>query len=248
MNGGSTRGQAYGVKFDVLIKLIAVKAANSKKGSLLNFVVKAMEKQDPNAGKFSESWVSMWAAAEISFKQLETDMKQLAIEIDRTKSELENNVPKLLVDNPKMGKPLEKRLKDFLSVAGPRMTELKIKLSQTDEAIRNTMAKYGEGKSGSEPEGDALKDFFVQMCTFARAYKVAHDENLKQKLDEEKKAKKDGASTTTTPLKVSIPTAAEEKADERPKENIFGNFNAAKAASPNDMIAEFKKRMQQKKQ
>ena len=247
MNGGSTRGQAYGVKFDVLIKLIAVKASNSKKGSLLNFVVKTMEKQDPNAGKFAESWVSMWAAAEISFKQLETDMKQLSIEIDRTKAELETNVPKLLIDNPNMGKPLEKRLKDFLSVAGPRMTELKIKLSQTDEAIRSTMAKYGEGKSGGEPEGDALKDFFVQMCTFARAYKTAYEENLKQKLDEEKKAKKDGLSAPV-PLKVSIPTAVEEKADERPKENIFGNFNAAKSASPNDMIAEFKKRMQQKKQ
>lgn len=243
MNGGSTRGQAYGVKFDVLIKISAVKASNSKMGSLLNFVARTVEKHSPDACKYMDSWESMWAAAEVPYKQLEADMKTLSLEIDRTKNELNNNVPKLMAENPEMGGPLEKRLKEFLAVAGPRMDDLKIKLSQTGDAVRDVMAKYGEGKS--EDGGDPFKDFFNQMVTFSRAFKNAVDLNIKERLEAEKKAAKTAGGNTAAPAKTNNDTegAATTK---KQSDNIFGNFHANKGASQGDLIAEFKKRTQKK--
>ena len=239
MNGGSARGQAYGVKLDVLMKLLNVKASNSKMGNLLSFVAKSVHETDPDGAQFYESWASMWAAAEIPYKQLEVDLKQLNMEIERTKMELNNQVPKM---PPEMGKPLEKRLKDFLAVADPRLQEIKMKQSQTEEAVRAAMSKYGEGKN---TEGDVFKEFFVQMTTFTRAFKTAVDANIKEKLDAEKKAKaaSGGGGSSSAAAKDNAPVAAANK----PKENIFGNFNANKGGSQADIMAEFKARMAKKK-
>lgn len=246
MNGGSARGQAYGVKLDVMIKLLAVKASTSKMGSLMDFVAKTIEKTDPIAAKYYEPWVSLWAAAEIPFKQLEIDIKQLSTEINRVKIELETIVPKQIEENPDYGKPLEKRLKDFLTTALPRMQDIDIKLSQTDDAVKNAMIKYGETKSS---EGDPYKDFFTQITSFTKAFKAAIEESAKQKLEEEKKGKKLGTNTSPIPNKTESNNtiSTDTNIPEKPKENIFGNFQAAKGGNQADMMAEMRKRMQQKK-
>lgn len=240
MNGGSARGQAYGVKLDVLMKMINVKASNAKMGNLLSFVAKSVHQSDPNGAQFYESWVSMWAAAEVPYKQLEVDLKLLNTEIDRCKMELNNQVPKMPAE---MGKPLEKRLKDFLAVADPRLQEIKIKQSQTEDAVRAAMTKYGEGGNS---EGDVFRDFFTQMTTFTRAFKNAVDANIKEQLEEAKRTKAaSGGGDAASPTK-AVDTSSLSMS-EKPKENIFGNFNANKGGSQADIMAEFKARMAKKK-
>ena len=144
-----------------------------------------------------------------------------------------------------MGKPLEQRLQTFLAIAGPRMDDLKIKLSQTGDAVREVMSKYGEGKS--EDGADIFKDFFSQMVTFSRAFKNAVDLNIKERIDAEKKAAR-AAGGTTGSVSSTRPSVTTNGEGSKPKQsdNIFGNFHANKGASQGDLIAEFKKRTQKK--
>lgn len=145
-----------------------------------------------------------------------------------------------------MAPPLQRRANEFLETAEPRLAEVQKKLADAQRMIKDIMAKYGEvAKSGDE---DAGKAFFSMMTSFAKAFKQAMDENAKLKQDEEKKAAKKEAADSK---KETAAAAAAQKsgggaaagAAAKPTDNIFGSFQSAQAASRNDIIAEFQKRL-----
>ena len=77
MNGGTTRGAAYGIKLDILAKLenikpIQVQATGlnlpvnfAQRGTLLHFVVEIMMSQHEEKCVFFELWAAVWEAARV---------------------------------------------------------------------------------------------------------------------------------------------------------------------------------------
>jgi hypothetical protein len=65
MNGSTARGQAAGIKLDVLLKLENVKCSEGK-GTLLHFIVQSMQKLYPDEKPFFEDWDMVWTAVKVT--------------------------------------------------------------------------------------------------------------------------------------------------------------------------------------
>jgi hypothetical protein len=57
------------VTLDIFEKFMFLKASGANE-SLMHFVARQAERQNPRLLDLSENWVATWAAADISFKQL----------------------------------------------------------------------------------------------------------------------------------------------------------------------------------
>ncbi len=68
LNGGTTRGQAFGCKIDILSKIHNVaKASSVVKGNLLNFIVDEMKVTYPDEPTFYEGWLNMWKSHTVCY-------------------------------------------------------------------------------------------------------------------------------------------------------------------------------------
>lgn len=146
INGDTARGQAYGLKPDVLSKLQLMKANNASNGTLLNFLALEVVRYKPKLKDFTSDWVATWAAADVPFKQLVTDVtaleKQLTVcknEFDRIKEGNENIGLDNQLENVKgrLTEPLHRRLKMFLNFAVPRLQSIKSQTKATETSIES---------------------------------------------------------------------------------------------------------------
>lgn len=160
VNGGTARGQAYGVKLEVLAKLATIKTnpppppapgtpinidslAVSCGNTLLHYISWELEKKQPELLSVGSSWEGVWAAAEVSFKQLEVDIKQLETQVERLRTELNNGVSKVLEEKGEsVAGPLRTRINKFLSAADPRMAAIKRLQGEVTTNITTAMARY----------------------------------------------------------------------------------------------------------
>lgn len=242
LNGGTPRGQAYGVKLEVLLKLANVKGNDGQ--SLLHFIAEEASLKSPEILAITSNWSAVWAAAEVSQHQIELDMKALEIQIDKTKRELREGVPKLVGEKGEfMSQPLKLRLTDFLSRAEPRLSSIKTQMIDADHAVKALMSRYGEGGKGDE---DATKAFFETISGFGRSFQQAVDENTAKKLEAEKKAKRAAEALKKKALN-NADAGGAERSDGEPtqnnSENIFGNFHKQQNATPEALMEEFKRKM-----
>jgi hypothetical protein len=91
INGGGTRGQAYGVKLDLLGKLAITKLNQNTKGAtenhiggtLMHLLAWFIEKETPELLGIAEGWDAVMLTAERSFRQLQTDVGQLTAQINK---------------------------------------------------------------------------------------------------------------------------------------------------------------------
>jgi hypothetical protein len=62
----------------------------------MHFISHEVEKKLPAALSFSDNWTAIWAAAEMSVKQLIGDIKQLESQINLMKTELKTGIPLII--------------------------------------------------------------------------------------------------------------------------------------------------------
>lgn len=246
MNGGTSRGCAYGVKLDTLLKLSTLKGnGKESNGTLLSFLVATIEVYYPELLSLTGDWVSIWAAADVSLSQIDQDIKQLEGQISRAKFEYTKGISMITEKHGEIiAVPLQLRLADFLSYAEPKISELKQKLDMVDKLCKATMARYCEHYKAEE---DATKQFFGLLCSFGKSYQSAVDELSKRKQEIER-AKKRATDLDKRKLEIMQKRASQMGAstDDVPvfTENIFSEFHAREQANPADLMAEFKKKMQ----
>ena len=265
LNGGTSRGCAYGVKLDTLLKLSTLKG-NGKESSdtLLSFLVSTIEVYYPELLSLTGEWVSIWAAADVSLSQVDQDIKQLEGQISRAKFEYTQGIAMITEKHGEIiGVPLQLRLADYLSFAEPKLNELKQKLAMVDQLCKQTMARFCEHYKAEE---DATKQFFGLLCSFGKAFQSAVDE-LSKKKQETERAKKRATDldkrklgniyslthSLTHSLTYSLTHSElmQKRASQMNDvdvpvftENIFSEFHAREKANPADLMAEFKKKMQ----
>ncbi len=246
LNGGTSRGCAYGVKLDTLLKLSTLKG-NGKESNdtLLTFLVATIEVYYPELLSLTGEWVSIWAAADVSLSQVDQDIKQLEGQITRAKFEYTKGIAMITEKHGEIiAVPLQLRLADFLSYAEPKLNELKQKLDMVDKLCKTTMARYCEHYKAEE---DATKQFFGLLCSFGKAFQSAVDE-LSKKKQETERAKKRATDLDKRKLELMQKRASQMNDTDVPvfTENIFSEFHAREKANPADLMAEFKKKMQAK--
>lgn len=141
LNGGTSRGQAYGVKLDVLQKVVATKSNLSQGGSILTFVISLLDRHYPDTLHLCDSWISFWAATDISLKQLEVDIKQLTVQIDYLKTELRVGLPIAEEKGKNVSFPLKKRIDTTLFKAEPRLAEISSMHKAAEASVKQLMNK-----------------------------------------------------------------------------------------------------------
>ena len=241
-------------------------------GSLMNYLALIAEQHHPQISKLSESWIAIWASTEISFKQLQTDIGQLEVQINkvnaeftRLKSGKENpGLDGLMEDlEGPLIKPLYNKLQSFLQTAKPQLQELKDNFKTLETDLEKSMNTYGESLKALSEE-DPCKKFFSTIVDFSKAFQTALDDNVAKRQATEKAAKalaeaEQKAQAQTNPgIKLPgfalppIPAKSPLKPvppapPAPPSDNLFGQFHKSQTASPGDLLAEFKSRLNKQK-
>ena len=161
MNGGSNRGQAYGFKLDTLLKLQDTRAGD-RKTTLLMYIVRHVDKTEPDVLKFREDLADVRNAARISLDSVAADLREIKKGLDQ----VDREVPLAPEDKPedkfrtKMAAFLASAQKDFDGVHGS--------IDQVEKAFRDAAVLYGEDRSTSKPE-----EFFGTVTKFMAHFDAA---------------------------------------------------------------------------
>lgn len=241
INGDTARGQAYGVKIDIFAKIVNLKAALPSQGSLMNFVALIAEQQAPETTSLSESWMGIWAAAEINFKQLTTDINQLDAQLNKVDQEY------LKAKEDAASTSLARRLDSILKANKPVLEDMKKSIKSAEQGVEKVMQRYGESLRGANAEEDSCKKFFSTIADFAKSFRAALDENVARRAEIEKAQRALAeADTSGKEDKKSGGSSAASAQGKKPQENLFGRFHDAQKASAGDVLAEFKLKMASK--
>merc|ERR1712046_278766 len=122
VNGGTARGQAYGIKLNFLIKLDEVKS-NVPRRSLIHFVAETVERECPQSLNLREELDAVERNARNSLLDLEKDIKDLRALVNKVENEIEkgsgsSNVPE------EISKPFNDRLKPFVESTRALLADL----------------------------------------------------------------------------------------------------------------------------
>ena len=167
LNGGTARGQAYGLKLDALVKLVNIKKTSSNKETLMHFLVEHYEKIFPDEEMFFESWLSTWKAPKINMKQLEGDLKALEASVQQAKAELKASAD---IADDDIRLPLKNNLIAFIQTSEERLVLLQQNFAETQKGCETVRKFYGDKSSGSGEE-DPNSSFFELMTKFASMIK-----------------------------------------------------------------------------
>lgn len=247
INGGTARGQAYGVKLETLAKFGHLK---SPQGTLMHFLALSVEQRYPDILQWDEQCVALFAAAEISWKQIAGDLHQLQTQYTRLENEfgkIKDSRENLGLDGVKedirgtVTNAYHRRLDGFLFGAKPKLEKVKAQSTAAQNAVKAMMVVYGEDKNKPE-EGDPTQLFFRSIADFARQFRSAVDENKAKKEAAEKEA---AAQKAKSNKQMERQSSVDSKKD---SENLFGQFHSAQGLSPDAVVAEFKMKLMKRQQ
>lgn len=234
----------------------------------MNYLALIAEQYYPEIVKLSESWVAIWVAADVSFKQLQTDANQLETQINKVNAEFTRLKPGK--ENPGLDgqmedlngpviKPLHNKLQSFLQVAKPRLQTLKDNMKVLESDLEKCMNTFGESLKALSEE-DPSKKFFSTIVEFAKSFQTALDDNLAKRQAHEKAARAlaeaEQKLAQTSPMKPAgfqlppIPAKSPLRSAPPPPpktDNLFGQFHKSQTASSTDLLAEFKSKLNKQK-
>jgi hypothetical protein len=259
---------------DILTKFANLKASIPSQGTLMNYLISLIELHAPNLlPAFTELSPAILASAEVSYKQLTTDMIQLEQQFNKMKMEFER-IKITGKENPGLDNALEEftgksvhpfymRLKNFVDKCSPVMNDMKKNQKSMEDSLNQILMLFGESLKGGKASGgeggaaeggesDIVKKFFGMILEFSRSFQTALEENKQRKAAQEKllqqqqhqgDGKDDGAHSPKGGAAASTGTTKEldKKAD------IFGQFHKAQKASNDQLLAEFKNKLNKQK-
>lgn len=118
---------------------------------------------------------------------MESDIKQLETQLQRTRDELKTGIPLIQQERgTEASEPLKQRLTTFLQKAEPRMSNISQHLVEMTSTVKSTMTMFGEGQSGPAEE-DTVTLFFTNLSAFIKAFNQAVLDN-RRLLEEQDKA------------------------------------------------------------
>ncbi|XP_020299697.1 formin-like protein CG32138 isoform X1 [Pseudomyrmex gracilis] len=157
----SKRGPAYGFKLQSLDTLLDTKSTD-KRMCLLHYIVATIRVKFPELINFESELMYIDKAATVSLENITTDVHELEKGMDLVRKEFELR-----------GKEKHNTvLRDFLNNSEEKLRRLKLDARTAGETFRECVEFFGE----SPRQADA-NTFFSLLVRFARAFKVADQEN-----------------------------------------------------------------------
>lgn len=252
------------MQLDVFVKFANLKAIPQpgvpNNESLLDFLVQQIELSDRSLVRsLSSDWVAVWAAADVNYKQLCSEINRLEGQVNKLNQEF--ILIKQAGDNVGLDgmledargptfNPLYNRLNLFLNDAKPRIAHMKVQRVLVEQKVDEEMKAFGESIS-SKPSSDedSCKAFFGCISNFARALLTVSEAKLKLRLAQERELERLQNKANREPANAANANAMKEPENKlKHADNLFGMFHTAQQASADAVLAEFKMKMSQKAQ
>lgn len=153
LNDGTPRGVAFGVKLDVITRLIGIKTCKQAEesllgtseflgSSLLHLVAWEAYNSAPEIISLVDKFQSVIAASNLSYRQVEQDTKQLHDSIQSVRSEIDVSMIRIREEGgDEIAEPLKKRIQAFAVVAEPRMLEIVILKNEVALKLNETLTQ-----------------------------------------------------------------------------------------------------------
>jgi hypothetical protein len=248
LNGGSDRGQAHGFRLDVLAKFSTMKANDRKKGSLMNFLLKQVEKQRKTLLELPSEMANVGAASSTNLNQMLTDFKQLEAGVKKVRMEvdkfatMEKPVGAKDVDDPVTS--FKKKFEPFALKAEEACARFSAGVEAMKKSIVDNMEAYGDKITGDFP-AEKAQMFFGNLAGFLTSFANAKRENELAAEAEAKAAKRAKEASAKKAAKGAAADDGDESKD-KPKD-LFSAFKAASSANTDDVVKEFQMRLAKKR-
>eukprot|EP00794_Sanderia_malayensis_P011194 gene11194-12368_t len=140
MNGGTTRGVAYGYKLSSLVKLAAV-FSGDKEYNLLRFLVEQLFDEDPDAIRCYEQMSALLKPIDVSVKGLSAEIDVMMKDLKKAANNVENATKVIQNQHEKLF--LEKAL-TFIDSYTVKIEQLSAECKQIQEIAVALLRKFGE--------------------------------------------------------------------------------------------------------
>ena len=236
INGGTRRGAAAGIKFDSLLKLSTIKnnATGEAAGTMLNYCVRLVQSQRPDALDFGESLKDVQEASQQTFTQLDSDQRSLVASLESVRAEYEALRAQPVQDMSTT--TFLSVISPFLSKALPACEQLKADINAQKEAVKALMRKFGQPPT---EDGQAL-EVFGTISTFKAQFNDALNQN---KAVEEAKAKREAAEAAKARRQAGKGGAGGGGGPAQPEGNLFSAFAQFGSQSQDDIVAQLREKM-----
>jgi hypothetical protein len=174
LNGGTNRGQAYGIKLDSLLKLENIKYT-SKTGNLLNYIAKEYKKLNVDLPKFYDNWKQMNNMSQVNLKEIKINIKGLLDGLSYCKKELD------FIDKEDESKI--QKLNEIIKEFELNYDNIIKKFEYVIEIINNTLILFGEPIINFNNTNCSCQEFFTILLKFTKTYKTAVEENEEDIID-----------------------------------------------------------------
>eukprot|EP00595_Chromulina_sp_UTEXLB2642_P002687 CAMPEP_0196762732 /NCGR_PEP_ID=MMETSP1095-20130614/2671_1 /TAXON_ID=96789 ORGANISM="Chromulina nebulosa, Strain UTEXLB2642" /NCGR_SAMPLE_ID=MMETSP1095 /ASSEMBLY_ACC=CAM_ASM_000446 /LENGTH=1196 /DNA_ID=CAMNT_0042114415 /DNA_START=419 /DNA_END=4009 /DNA_ORIENTATION=- len=250
LNGGSNRGQAKGVGFDILSKLSTVKGKASAdvltgQISLVEYVAYIAYKKSNNSitaaeklTNYSSNWTAVWATKELLLIDLLREYNKLLEDIAVINRELQQ-----LDKSSEWFNGLSARVTPFLTSTSNRLKDLELIRQTTIDNLFDLAIQFGESNALSiansnismNQKEQSITNFLTILTTFTSNYSNAINKlkERKKQLDrQQSKQKQSQQNVNDDTNRISRPRV-------KLSEDIFANYHNMKLATTEDLISEF---------
>jgi len=180
INDGTPRGGVFGFKINSLTKMTDTKTGDNKM-TLLQFLVKILEKQAPDLLKFQEELPSLEAANKVSLQSLQSDMNLLAKDFSAIEASL-NGVFKDVNDR------FVETMKPFADKANQDVQTMQVNFKLMEDKYKDVCNYFGEEAKTTQPE-----ELFGTLLTFLHNVQDAIKANELAIVNAEKNARREDA-------------------------------------------------------
>lgn len=204
LNGGTSRGQAYGFKLETLNKLTAFKVtpkpSNSEeedeeavsstpqrkiRGTLMHFVAQHLLERSPDDAAFFILWENVKEASTTPLSQLEAELNNMRNQRARVEREVKEGMK--AVSDPVAVQVFKERMEPFLEESAILLENVTSAYEAMRSSLKELVEMYGEGaKLGTPEEDSSIMDFFGVLDQFARGFDKAIQDLEKWKIQDEK--------------------------------------------------------------
>jgi len=246
LNGATSRGQAYGFKLDVLSKLTNMKANDRKKGTLMNFLLRQIEKQRKTLLELPNELPSVEEVSTISLNQMQQDFLQLSNSVKRVRNEMNKydamEVEAGIKPEDDAITSFKKKMEPFLLKAEEACTRFAESMTDMKMKIIANMESFGDKIGGTDKfSPDKSQVFYQNLSNFLKSFKQAKVENEQARIKAEKEAKR--AKEKASKSKKGDKKGEGEKKNAGDNKDLFAKFKDAQAGATDDIVSEFQARL-----
>lgn len=180
INGGTPRGGAYGFKLNTITKLSDTKTTDNKQ-SLVNYLVRVLQKDFPQLADFAKDLSHVEAASKVSLPTLQSEVATLKKDFTQVQSSVES------IQQTDDQDTFKVKFSEFVSNASVDIEHISQSADQIDAEFKALATLFGE-----DPKIDPT-EFFQMFLKFIDHYDKAAKDNEASSLQAEKIAKREAA-------------------------------------------------------